>query len=163
MRTRRKNGDGVSLVGPQSHEDPRDNYTCSSISSTSSNGNAPASYGKTASAVQKLNEPSWEKILKLIKLKEDLDAKQPIKKKPEPSSPFPSSPTPKKILSHPPPPKSLANTPTKLKSSVQDNQLPRTSYKNTPARHPYIHPKLHLLQLLLNQSKRKEIKVQKHR
>lgn len=115
--------------------------------------------------MQDFNEPNWG-VLKLMKLKENLDAKRAIKKKmlgvPDPSSSSPFSPTSKKIFSHPPPPKSLTNTPTKQKVSVQDNPLQCTAYKNTTGHTPIYTP-TYLPQLLLNQSKRKEIKVQKHR
>lgn len=82
---------------PQSSEAPRANSTYSPIPFNSSKSDTPSSYSKNASEVQTLNKPSWDKIEKFKKLKEEFDAKQAEKEKPlglpGPSSYVPSSST----------------------------------------------------------------------
>lgn len=74
---------------------------------------------------------------------------------PGPSSSAASSPSSKKKSSHPPLPKSLTDTLTKTKTSIQDIPLPRpSSFNSTPAIHQYLHRRIHLLQLLKHHQKR---------
>lgn len=85
------------------------------------------------SKIQKLYEPSWDKIEKLKKIKENLQARRA--KKPNPlrsprlSSSAPSSP--KKTLIYPPLPKSVWHTPSKLKESTTF-RCRRDHYSKTP-------------------------------
>lgn len=51
-------------AGPQSCEPPRAKNTYICFSSSSSNGDAPSSYGNIAYEVQKINQTLWWKIEK---------------------------------------------------------------------------------------------------